>query len=181
MLGLPALPGAALLVGSLWLPESPAHLVATGRLDEAFALLVRLQLAEEAAAPWRQRCTDMEAELERMRNAWQSAQLDAQKAHTTLDVSRHEHAAKTREAIAASEMEALELRAKLQAFEAAAEGGGHERGSRPIRVQMENAELNARQASHVSIPHRCRPAPVVSLPVITHRSAQCSQFDEQMR
>ena len=49
------------------------------------------------------------------------------------------------------------------------------------RLKAENAELNARQASHVSIPHRCRPAPVVSLPVITHRSAQCSQFDEQMR
>lgn len=48
---------------------------------------MRLQLVEEAAAPWRQRCQDMEAELERMRNTCQSAQLEAQKLKAALEAT----------------------------------------------------------------------------------------------
>lgn len=50
MLGLGAVPPALILIGLVWLPESPRYLVASGQPERAAAVLQRIYTADEAQA-----------------------------------------------------------------------------------------------------------------------------------
>ena len=107
---------------------------------------MRVQIVEQAEAPWRQRAATLEQELGQAREAAQMHRRDAERARTALESAKLEASAALRESEVRSETQIAELQAKLELIETAPRGGpgSEESAERSRRLQREHAEATVR-------------------------------------
>ena len=110
---------------------------------------MRLQIVEQAEAPWREKVRSLEGELAAAHEAANAQRREAERARSALESAAIESRAALRDAEVRHGTQAAELSAKLELLEAsrsagASGAGAEEQHERTRRLQREHAEATVR-------------------------------------